>query len=72
MGIDDNHDLGYGLKKVFWHKEIVTEACKAIIEQVKKDDVRYITATYDIKNPRIGGIMKQLGMRYKYSYKEQW
>ncbi|TCL55624.1 hypothetical protein EDD76_11434 [Kineothrix alysoides] len=48
------------------------DMCKAVIGQVKKDGVRYITATHDTKNPRSGGVMEQLGMHYKYSYKEQW
>ncbi|MBS5315880.1 MAG: GNAT family N-acetyltransferase [Clostridiales bacterium] len=72
VSIDDNHDLGYGLRKEFWHRGIVTEASKAVIEQVKKDGLLYVTATHDIKNSRSGGVMKQLGMSYKYSYEEQW
>lgn len=70
--MDDNHDLGYGLRKEFWHKGIVTEASRAVVEQVKKDRFVYITATHDIKNPRSGNVMKSLGMSYKYSYEEQW
>lgn len=27
--IDDSYELGYGLRKEFWHKGIVTEAGKA-------------------------------------------
>lgn len=72
VSIEDNHDLGYGLRKEFWHKGIVTEASKAVVEQVKKDGFLYITATHDVKNSRSGGVMKQLGMSYKYSYEEQW
>lgn len=72
VSMDDNHDLGYGLRKEFWHKGIVTEASKAVLEQVKKDGFLYVTATHDVKNPRSGGVMKQLGMTYKYSYEEQW
>ncbi len=71
VSMDDNHDLGYGLRKEFWHKGIVTEASKAVLEQVKKDGFLYVTATHDLKNPRSGGVMKQLGMSYKYSYEEQ-
>lgn len=37
VSMDDNHDLGYGLCKEFWNRGIVTEASKAVIEQVKKD-----------------------------------
>lgn len=72
VSMDDSHDLGYGLCKEFWHKGIVSEASKAVIEQIKKDGFLYITATHDIKNPRSGKVMKQLGMSYKYSYEEQW
>ncbi len=72
VSTDDSHDLGYGLRKEFWHKGIVTEACKALVEQLKKDDFLYITATHDVKNLRSGGVMKQLSMSYQYSYEEQW
>lgn len=68
----DRHDFGYGLRKEFWHKGIVTEAGMAVIEQLRNDDIPYITATHDVNNPRSGGVMKQLGMKYQYSYEEQW
>ena len=44
----------------------------AVIEQWKKDGIPYITATHDINNPRSGRVMKRLGMKYQYSYEEQW
>lgn len=69
---NESYDFGYGLKKEFWHKGIVTEASKAVIEQLRKDGVPYITATHDVKNPRSGAVMKNIGMTYKYSYEEQW
>jgi len=69
---EDSYDLGYGLKKEYWHNGIVTEACKAVVEQVKKSGVPYITATHDINNPRSGTVMKNIGMTYHYSYEEQW
>lgn len=72
VSTNNGHDFGYGLRKEFWHRGIVTEASKAIVEQLKKDCIPYITATHDVNNPRSGGVMKQLGMRYQYSYKEQW
>lgn len=70
--MDDSHDLGYALRKEFWHKKIVTEASKALVEQLKKDRIPYITATHDKNNPRSGGVMRQTGMKYCYSYEEQW
>ncbi len=66
------HDLGYGLLKNLWHKGIVREACSAVVEQVKKDGMSYITATHDIDNIRSGNVMKALGMNYMYSYVELW
>ena len=67
-----SHDLGYGLRKEFWHQGIVTEAGKAVIEQLRRDGAAYVTATHDVNNPRSGEIMKRLGMRYQYSYEELW
>lgn len=72
VDMDESHDLGYGLRRDFWHRGIVTEAGKAVIAQVKKDGLPYITATHDINNPRSGGVMRQTGMKYQYSYEEQW
>ena len=72
IDINEPHDLGYGLLKAFWRNGIVTEAANAVIHQVKKDGIPYITSTHDIKNPRSGNVMKRLGMLYQYSYKEQW
>ena len=48
VDMEEHHDFGYGLRKEFWHKGIVTEAGKAVIEQVKKDGLPYITATHDL------------------------
>ena len=70
--MDDSYDFGYALRKEFWHRGIVTEAGRAVIEQLKKDGIPYITATHDVNNPRSGSVMRQLGMQYQYSYEEQW
>lgn len=72
IATDDSYDFGYGVRKEFWHKGIVTEAGKAVVEQLKKDNIPYITATHDVNNPRSGGVMRNLGMKYQYSYEEQW
>lgn len=65
-------DLGYGLRKEFWHKGIVSEATQKIVDRIKNAGYTYLTATHDINNPRSGEVMKKLGMCYKYSYVEQW
>ena len=72
VSMDEAHDFGYGLSKEYWHRGIVSEACKAVIEQVKKDGLPYITATHDKNNPRSGQVMQNIGMKYCYSYEEQW
>lgn len=72
VDMEEHHDFGYGLRKEFWHQGIVTEAGRAVVEQVKKDGLAYITATHDVNNPRSGGVMRNLGMKYQYSYEEQW
>lgn len=71
VNVDDSYELGYGLSKEFWHQGIVSEAAKAVIEQVKKDGLPYITATHNVNNPNSDGVMKKIGMKYKYSYEEQ-
>lgn len=72
VSVDDSHDFGYGLRKEFWHQGIVSEASKAVVEQIKKDGIPYITATHDRNNPRSGNVMQKIGMKYCYSYEEQW
>lgn len=72
VDMEEHHDFGYGLRKEFWHCGIVTEAARAVIEQVKMDGLPYITATHDRNNPRSGGVMRNVGMKYQYSYEEQW
>lgn len=70
--IGNSNDMGYALRKEFWHKGITSEACAAIIERLKKVSFPFITATHDIHNPYSGEVMKKIGMSYRYSYKEQW
>ncbi len=72
VDMGESHDLGYGLRKEFWHQGIVSEAAKAVVEQVRKDGLPYITATHDRNNPRSGMVMQKVGMKYCYSYEEQW
>ena len=68
----DSHDFGYALRREFWHRGIATEAGRALVDRLREDHVPYITATHDKNNPRSGGVMRQIGMHYCYSYVEQW
>ena len=69
---NDNNDFGYGLKKEYWNKGIITEAAKTVMEELKRNNVKYITATHDRNNIASGEVMKKIGMTYKYSYEELW
>ena len=72
VDMEEHHDFGYGLRKEFWHQGIVSEAGKAVVAQVKRDGLPYITATHDRNNPRSGNVMRNVGMKYQYSFEEQW
>lgn len=72
VDLDESHDLGYGLRHEFWHRGIAAEAARALVEQVRRDGLPYLTATHDVNNPNSGAVMKKLGMVYQYSYEEQW
>lgn len=72
VDMEEHHDFGYGLRKEFWHRGIASEAGKAVVEQVKKDGLPYITATHDRNNPRSGSVMQACGMKYCYTYEELW
>ena len=72
LQMDDSYELGYGLRKEFWHQGITTEAVRAVAEQAGRDGIPYLTATHDVNNPRSGRVMQKLGMRYCYTYREQW
>ena len=71
VAMDDSYDLGYGLCRALWHKGITTEGARAVIAQLQKDGIPYVTATHDVHNPRSGSVMKKLGMQYQYSYEER-
>lgn len=69
---EDSHDLGYGLRRAWWGQGIITEAARAVIERMRQEGIPWITATHDVHNPRSGRVMQRLGMRYCYTYLEQW
>lgn len=72
VGMGPAHDFGYGLRSDFWHQGFATEAGGAVIARLRQDGLPFLTATHDIANPRSGQVMRRLGMRYAYTYEEQW
>lgn len=72
LGDEESRDFGYCIKKEHWNKGLVTEGAGAVMTQIKKGGLDYITATHDVNNPQSGRVMKKLGMDYRYSYQELW
>lgn len=70
--IGGSNDLGYALRREFWHRGITSEACAAVVKQLRADGLPYVTATHDVNNPNSGKVMQKLGMTYRYSYREMW
>lgn len=65
-------DLGYGLKKEYWNKGIITEAGTHLLKKLKENGFMFITATHDVNNLGSGRVMEKLNMKYQYSYEELW
>ena len=74
INLSDNegHDLGYGLNKKYWNKGYITEAASALVLKLKANGYDFITATHDRLNIPSGKVMINIGMKYMYSYTEQW
>ncbi|MBQ8087149.1 MAG: GNAT family N-acetyltransferase [Clostridia bacterium] len=66
------HDFGYGLRSDCQGKGYMTEAASAIVHTLRKAGIPFITATHDQNNPRSGAVMRRIGMKYGYSYRERW
>ena len=50
----------------------MTEAARAVAEQARRDGgLPFLTATHDVLNPRSGGVMQNIGMTYRYTYRER-
>lgn len=72
ISMDDSYDLGYAQLPNYWNQGIASEAALALIKKAEIDKIPYITATHDINNLSSGAVMKNIGMKYKYSYEEFW
>lgn len=70
--IGGSSDMGYALQKEFWHRGIASEASAALVGHLRQVGLPFITATHDVRNPHSGGVMRHVGMTYRYSYREQW
>lgn len=71
INIDDEaNDVGYGLNKRYRNNGYIHEALIAQTEVVKKNNLKYLTATHDIHNFRSDNDLKKANFVHKYSYNE--
>lgn len=68
----DSHDFGYALRRECWGQGIIPEAGRAVLAWLKGQGLPFVTATHDRENPKSGRVLQKLGLRYCYSYTEQW
>ena len=58
--------VGYCIGSRWWHKGIMTEAFKAVIDLLfTETDVNRIEARHDPDNPHSGDVMKKCGLKYE-------
>lgn len=59
-------ELGYCIGCSWWHRGIMTEAVKALIDYLfAKPEIIKITAKHDVNNPNSGGVMRKSGMIFE-------
>ena len=58
--------IGYCIGKKWWHKGIMSEALKAVIDFLFDEvGANRIESYHDPNNPNSGGVMKKCGMKYE-------
>ncbi|MBD5138150.1 MAG: GNAT family N-acetyltransferase [Ruminococcus sp.] len=58
--------IGYCLGKAWWHRGIMSEALKAVMDFMFYEvDVNRFESRHDPRNPHSGGVMKKCGMKYE-------
>jgi len=58
--------IGYCIGKRWWHREIMPEALKAVIDFLFDEvGVQRVDARHDANNPNSGAVMRKCGMKYE-------
>ncbi len=59
-------EVGYCIGRTWWHKGIMSEALKAVIDYLFDEvGMKRIMARHDPNNPHSGGVMRKCGMKYE-------
>lgn len=63
--------IGYCIGKRWWHKGIMSEALKSIIDFLFDEvGMQRIDARHDTRNPHSGDVMKKCGMKYEGTHRQ--
>ena len=57
-------EIGYVLMYDKWGKGIMTEAVKAVVEELFRNGYKKVGACHNIDNPASGRVMEKAGMKY--------
>lgn len=64
-------EVGYCLSEQYWHKGIMSESLKRVIEFLFNEvGLNRIEAHHDVNNPNSGGVMKKCGMSYEGTHRQ--
>ena len=58
------YEIGYRLRRIYWQKGIMTEACLGLIEYARALDVKSVYAVALNENIASIGVMKKIGMTF--------
>lgn len=59
-------EIGYCLGRQWWHKGIMSEALKAVMDYLFDEvGMNRVSAKHDPNNPHSGGVMRKCGMQYE-------
>lgn len=69
VSVDDSvmkAEIGYCLGRKFWHRGIMSEALKAVIDYMFDEvGMNRVEARHDTNNPNSGAVMRKCGMKYE-------
>lgn len=62
----DTVHIGYALGRAYWHKGIMSEALKAVMDfMFDVVGANRVESRHDPRNPHSGGVMRKCGMQYE-------
>lgn len=74
VGKDDDTlkaHIGYCIGKAWWHKGIMSEALKAVMDYLfDQVGMNRVEACYDPNNPNSGRVMAKCGMKYEGTHRQ--